>query len=160
LERYPEATSNPIDGERAFVFYTAIQKRYKYPEFEGENFITPAVTWNRMAHDGYIVRIYDDIIWVYEYQPDGLTASGNRRSINHPQGHGLTLREKAEFLNYSLIDKMRMWYTFYCDHTFCDKQYQLTMKQCAEYIGSPLPFIWVSAFIHATSHLIKKVIKK
>lgn len=143
LERYEEACARPIDGERAWVFYTEIQKKYKYPEFEGENFITPAVTWNRMAHDGYLVRIYDDIIWVYEYQPDGLTASGSKRFINRPQGHGLWLREKAEFLNYSFRKKLQMWYSFYCDHS-----HHLTCKQIAVYIGAPLPFIWFSAFAH------------
>ncbi len=155
LERYADACAHPIDGERAWVFYTEIQKKYKYPEFEGENFITPAVTWNRMAHDGYLVRIFDDIIWVYEYQPDGLTASGNKRFLNRPQGHGLWLREKAEFLNDPLKKKMRMWYSFYCDHSF-----HLNCGQIAEYIGAPLPFIWLSAVAHKTSHGIKRVLKR
>lgn len=156
LERYSEVCEHPIDGERAWVFYTELQKKYKYPEFEGENFITPAVTWNRMANDGYLVRIYDDIIWVYEYQPDGLTASGNSRFINRPQGHGLWLREKAEFLNYSFKEKFSMWYSFYCDHTFCDEQYRITKKQCAEYIGAPLPAIWGAAILHSVLGHIKK----
>ena len=147
---------HPIDGERAWVFYTEIQKRYKYPEFNGENFITPAVSWNRMAHDGYLVRIFDDIIWIYEYQPDGLTASGNKRFINHPQGHGLWLREKEEFIGDSLRKKMKMWYTFYCDHTFCEEQYRITKKQCAEYIGAPIPFIWLSSAVHYILRLIER----
>lgn len=156
LERYEEYTPHPIDGERAWVFYTEIQKKYKYPEFEGENFITPAVTWNRMAHDGYLVRIYDDIIWVYEYQPDGLTASGSKRFIQRPQGHGLCLREKAEFLNYSFKQKAMMWYTFYCDHTFCEEKYRLTKKQCAEYIGAPVIAIWGAAALRGLLGLRKR----
>lgn len=155
LERYPEASDHPIDGERAWVFYTDIQKKYKYPEFEGENFITPAVTWNRMANDGYLVRIYDDIIWVYEYQPDGLTASGTSRFVNRPQGHGLWLREKSQFLHEPLKKKMKMWYTFYCDHTACDEAYRLTARQCAEYIGAPLPFMWAVAVVRSVKGLKK-----
>lgn len=156
LERYPEASDHPIDGERAWVFYTDIQKQYKYPEFKGENFITPAVTWNRMAHDGYLARIYDDIIWVYEYQPDGLTASGSDRFLRRPQGHGLWLREKAEFTNDSIVKKMKMWYTFYCDHTACDKAYRLTAKQCAHYIGAPVPFMWCVAVVRFVKGIISK----
>ena len=159
LERYEEFSDRPIDGERAWVFYTELQKKYKYPEFEGENFITPAVTWNRMAHDGYLVRIFDDIIWVYEYQPDGLTASGNKRFINRPQGHGLWLREKADFLNYSLVKKFKMWYSFFCDHTLCEEQYRLTKKQCAEYIGAPLLFVCLSAVTNRILHFTKGVKK-
>ncbi len=146
LERYKEATEHPIDGERAWVFYTEIQKEYKYPEFDGEIFITPAVTWNRMAHDGYKVRVYDDIIWIYEYQPDGLTASGNSRFLNNPQGHGLWLREKAKFLNYSMCDKWKMFYTYYCD--FSER---LTLKQIADYIGAPLIIIRISKTLHKLS---------
>ncbi len=156
LARYPEACEHPIDGERAWVFYTEFQKKYKYPEFEGENFITPAVTWNRMAHDGYLVRIFDDIIWVYEYQPDGLTMQGNMRFIKNPAGHGLSIREKAEFLHYPLTEKMKMWYTFYCDHTFCDEAYRLTKKQCAEYIGAPRAFIYLAAAARKVLKTLKR----
>ncbi|MCI7289268.1 MAG: glycosyltransferase family 2 protein [Blautia sp.] len=155
FERYPEYTKNVIDGEHAGVWYTEIHRKYKYPEFEGENFITPAVTWNRMAHDGYKVRVFDEIIWVCNYLQDGLTMQGNMRFIKNPKGAGLWLREKANFLHYSLIEKMKMWYTFYCDHTFCENPYRLTKKQCAEYIGAPLCMIYAAAMIHGISKKIK-----
>lgn len=150
LERYDEYCEQPIDGERALVFYTEIQKKYKYPEFEGENFITPAVTWNRMAHDGYLVRIFDDIIWVYEYQSDGLTASGNKRFLERPQGHGLWLREKAEFMNYSFMKKVKMYYSFYCDHS-----YHLEVKQIADYIGAPRYMVYMIAFMRKIAKVFR-----
>lgn len=92
LDRYKN-----VDGERAIVFYTEIHRKYKYPEFQGENFITEAVAWNRMAHDGYKMRFYNDIIWIYEYREDGLTKAGNRLFLNNPCGYGLWLREKLNF---------------------------------------------------------------
>ena len=160
LERYADFTEHPIDGERAPVFFTEIQKKYKYPEFEGEKFVTPAVTWNRMAHDGYRVRVFDDIIWVYEYQPDGLTANVGKNFIKNPQGAGLWQREKADFIGDPLRKKMKMWYTFYCDHSCCEEQYRLTIPQCAKYIGAPLPFIWFAAAAHGILHGVKKVLGK
>jgi len=153
LERYAEYCEHPIDGERAWVFYTDVQRKYKYPEFEGERFLTPCVTWNRMANDGYIIRVFDDIIWIYQYQADGLTMQGSMRFIKNPQGHGVFLREKAEFLHYPLSKKMKMWYTFYCDHTFCEEPYRLTKKQCAEYIGAPVSMIYGAALLHKLRHL-------
>ena len=159
FERYPEYTNEVIDGEHAGVWYTEIHRKYKYPEFRGENFMTPCITWNRMAHDGYKVRVFDEIIWVCNYLEDGLTMQGNMRFIKNPAGAGLCLREKAEFLNYSLKDKMKMWYTFYCDHTFCDEPYRLTKAQCARYIGAPLPFIYVSSMIHKLSKIYKGIRK-
>ena len=153
--RYPEYTDKVVDGERAGVWYTEIHRKYKYPEFEGENFLTPCIVWNRMARDGYKIRIFEDIIWVCKYLQDGLTMQGNMRFIKNPAGHGLSIREKAEFLHDPLIKKMKMWYTFYCDHTFCEEQYRLTMKQCAEYIGAPLVMIWCAAAARKLLHFVK-----
>ena len=158
--RYPEYTKDVVDGEHAGVWYTELHRKYKYPEFPGENFLTPCVTWNRMANDGYKVRIFDEIIWVCNYLDDGLTRQGSLRFFKNPQGDGLCLREKAEFLHYPLKEKMKMWYTFYCDHTFCDEPYRLTKKQCAEYIGAPLPFVYFSAMVHKLSHFVKGLRKK
>ena len=110
LDRYKK-----VDGERAMVFYTEIHKQYPYPIFEGENFLTEAVAWNRMAADGYRIRFYYDIIWIYEYREDGLTEAGNTVFLDNPKGYGLWLRERAEYLGFSVVQKVRMYYTFMCD---------------------------------------------
>ena len=75
-----------VDGERASVFYTDIHRRYLYPEFPGEKFMTEAVTWNRMANDGYRMRFFNDIIWIFEYKDDGLTRSGYDLFLRIPRG--------------------------------------------------------------------------
>lgn len=151
LERYSDYTDDPIDGERACVFYTEIQKKYKYPEFEGEKFVTPAVTWNRMAHDGYQVRIFDDIIWVYEYQPDGITASVSKLFINNPQGHGLWLREKSRFIGEPLKKRLKLYYSFYCDH-----KHHLTCKQIARCVAAPVSCIYLFKFIHSCAGILRR----
>ena len=153
----PEYTDKVIDGERAGVWYTEIHRKYKYPEFEGENFLTPCITWNRMANDGYKIRIFQDIIWICEYREDGLTMQGNMRFIKNPAGAGLCLKEKGDFLHFPLKEKIKMWYTYYCDHTFCDEQYRLTKTQCAKYIGAPLPAIWGAAMVHSIARGIKRM---
>lgn len=104
-----------FDGERAFVFYTKFHKKYKYPEFDGENFMTEAVVWNRMANDGFLMRFYNDIIWVFEYKEDGLTKAGNALFLKNPQGYGLWMREKAEFQKYSVLQLLKMYYAFTCE---------------------------------------------
>ncbi len=134
LERYPEATDYPLDGERAEVFWTDIFKQYPYPEYDGENFITPCIPWNRMAHDGYKIRVFEDIIWIWEYLEDGLTRKGAfNRFYNNPKGYFLSHVEKAEFLNYPYKKRVEMYYNFYCD--FHDR---LTIKQISEYSDTPI----------------------
>lgn len=110
LDRYKN-----VDGERAMVFFAEIHRKYKYPTFEGEKFITEAVTWNRMAADGYKMRFYNDIIWIYKYMEDGLTAAGNTLFLNNPHGYGLWLRERAEFENWSILRKLKLVYGFTCE---------------------------------------------
>lgn len=121
-----------LGGERAVILSTALHREYKYPEFAGEKFMTEAVACNRMAYDGYKVRFYNDIIWVFEYKEDGLTKAGSKLFLNNPRGYGLWLREKAKFESVSPVKRLKMYYTFTCD--LSDR---LTAKEIADCIGAP-----------------------
>lgn len=136
-----------VDGERASVFYTDIHRRYLYPEFPGEKFMTEAVTWNRMANDGYRMRFFNDIIWIFEYKEDGLTRSGYDLFLRNPQGTGLFFREKAKFFHYSPKTMLGMWYGF-----TCDAMDRCTDAQIAEYIGMPR---WLVAPMKGVHNLIQ-----
>lgn len=146
LDRY-----DAVDGERAMIFYTNIHRKYPYPVFDGEKFMTEAVTWNRMAADGYKMRFYNDIIWVYEYKEDGLTKAGSKLFLNNPRGYGLWLREKSQFQGASIKEKLKMFYTFTCDLSSCH-----TSKQIAGFIGAPYLLIAELNAVHKLIHLIRK----
>lgn len=135
LERYTyrEDGREVLGGERAYVFYTDVHKRYRYPVFDGEKFMTEAVAWNRMAADGYIMRFYKDIIWIYEYKEDGLTKLGNKLFVANPRGYGLWLREKLFFQKGTIWDKFKLYYTFTCELSMHYNDYVLI----AESIGAP-----------------------
>lgn len=141
----------PVDGERATVFYTDIHRNYLYPEFPGEKFMTEAVTWNRMAHDGYKMRFHNDIIWIYEYKNDGLTNAGYKLFLDNPQGTGLFFREKCVFFHYDLKTKLGMWYGF-----TCDAMDRCTDTQIAEYIDMPRWLVAPMRWVHGLVQLFKK----
>ncbi len=151
LARYANYSTPSVDGERAIVFYTEIQKAYPYPEFPGEKFITEASSWNRMARDGYLMRFYNDIICIYEYKPDGLTLAGSHLFVNNPQGHGLWLREKAEFTGATFPSRLRMYYSFYCDHS-----HHLSCKKIAQYIEAPFLVISFYKLIRSFLSILNK----
>lgn len=153
LDRYGEKDQlyGKVDGERAYVFYTDIHRQYLYPEFPGEKFLTEAVTWDRMAYDGYKLRFYNDIIWIWEYKPDGLTRAGYKVFLDNPQGTGLFFRQKAEYLNYSFKDILGMWYGF-----TCDAMDRCTDAQIAEYIGMPRWLVKPMKGVHALVQVIRK----
>ena len=146
LDRYDQ-----VDGERAFVFYTEVHRKYLYPEFPGEKFLTEAVTWDLMAHDGYKMRFYNDIIWIWEYKDDGLTRAGYRVFLENPQGTGLFFRQKAEFLHYSLWNKLTLWYGY-----ATDAMDRCTDEQIASYIGMPKALVPPCRWLHSLVQILKK----
>lgn len=146
LDRYDR-----VDGERAFVFYTEIHRKYLYPEFPGEKFLTEAVTWDLMAHDGYKMRFYNDIIRIWEYKDDGLTQAGYRVFLENPQGTGLFFRQKAEFLHYSLWNKLTLWYGY-----ATDAMDRCTDGQIARYIGMPQILVPPCRWLHGLVQILKK----
>lgn len=75
-----------LGGDKAEAYFTEVLKKYPFPEFEGENFITEEVVWNAIARDRYYIRWYKDIIYICDYLDDGLTKSGDTKYINNPQG--------------------------------------------------------------------------
>lgn len=146
LDRY-----SSVKGERALLFYTEVHRRYLYPVCEGERFMTEAVTWNRMASDGWKIRFYNDILTIYEYQPDGLTSAGDDLFWNNLQGTGIFFREKAEYLHDSLGKKMAMWYGYATEAVD-----RLTDAQIAEYIGMPRILVPPVRWIHGLVQFLKR----
>lgn len=125
-----------VDGERAMIFYTEIHRKYLYPVFDGETFLTEAVAWNRMAHDGYKIRFFNDIIWIYEYKEDGLTKAGEALFYRNPMGYGLFLREKIQFLGYSFREKWDLWISY-----IINVGDMYPTKLVAEAIGLPIAVV-------------------
>lgn len=131
FDRDPQS-ENFIGYDRPWVFYTDVHRKYKYPSFPGERFITEAVAWNRMAHDGCKVRCFDDVIYLWEHQEDGYTNSIKQVFLRNPRGYALWQKEWMEFQNYTALQKLKGYYAFYSDfHTILD------CRQLSEYIGAP-----------------------
>lgn len=102
-----------ILGDKAEAFYTKLLKKYPFPEIEGEKFITESVVWNRLAHDGYLVRWYNKPIYMCEYRPDGLTMQKEKIFAANPKGYAISVRERCEYCNASLKEKALEAYYFY-----------------------------------------------
>lgn len=154
LEKYslPSGENAVGNGERALIFYTDFHRQYRYPEFEGENFMTEAVTWNRMAHDGFTMRFFNDIIWIYEYQADGLTRAGMEIFFRNPRGYGLYMREKMAFLRWPFLKRLRECYSFACN---LEGRYPASM--IAECIGTNTPLICACHMLHHVYGGIKRM---
>ena len=146
FDRDPQS-GNFIGYDRPWVFYTDIHRKYKYPSFPGEKFITEAVAWNRMAHDGYQLRCFDDVIYLREHQEDGYSNSIKQVFLRNPRGYALWQKEWMEFQKYTALQKLKGYYAFCCDfHTVLDR------RQLSEYIGAPHWLMGLVRIIYQLKH--------
>lgn len=105
-----------IAGDKAEVFYTELLRKYPFPEFPGENFITECVVWDKIANDGYKLRFFNEIVYICDYLPDGLSAHSSELFQKTPKGYGLYLHQCALYGKNQGIEKwnsfLRYFYQF------------------------------------------------
>lgn len=94
-------------GDKAEIYLTDILRKYPFPEFEGEYFITENICWNAIAADGYKLKWYNEPIYVCDYLEDGLTKNGANERIGHKKninGYACYVRQSLKIRN--LIDSI------------------------------------------------------
>jgi len=88
-----EVVSNHIDfrynrnllGDMCEVFKTSILKKYPFPVFDGERFLSEAIIWNKIAYDYDTVYI-NYPIYIANYMESGLSANSLRLRYKSPNG--------------------------------------------------------------------------
>ena len=76
-----------IEGDKAEVFYTEILRKFPFPEFEGEKFVTESAVWYAIAAEGYRLRWFNEPVIVCEYLGDGLTKHAEDIKKRNPLGY-------------------------------------------------------------------------
>lgn len=127
-----ERTSFGIEGDKAEVFYTHILRKYPFPEFENEKFITEAVVWDRIAADGYKLRFFNKIIYIGEYRKDGLTSQGLDLYHRNPLGYALYLNQARKYHKFSAGVQRYFDVEFYLS---CKKR--MSLQEISERLGIP-----------------------
>lgn len=108
-----------ISGDKAEVFYTEVLKKYPFPEYPGENFITECVVWDKIAADGYKLRFFNEIVYICDYLPDGLSAHSAELFAATPKGYGLYLYQSALFKKITGVDRWNKYLDYF--YTFKKK---------------------------------------
>lgn len=100
---------NLIDGniqDKAEVYCTEILRRYKFPQYYNETFMTEAVIWYQLAQDGYKIRWFNEEIYICEYLNDGLTANFYEKRLNSIESTCFSYNKLSSF-NLPKIYKLR-----------------------------------------------------
>ena len=82
-----------VTGDKGLVFFTKIIKKFPFPVFDGEKFVTEAVVYNRICRN-YKMLYVNEKIEIKEYQGDGLTSKYNDLLVKNPKGQALYHNEK------------------------------------------------------------------
>ena len=93
-----------VKGDKGLMFRTEIIKKYKFPIFDDEKFITEAVVYNRICEKYKMVYV-NEKIEIKEYQEDGLTAKYNNLLLRNPKGQALYHNE-INFQNLTFKQKI------------------------------------------------------
>lgn len=79
-------------GDRAEVIRTSVLRKYPFPVYENEKFLSESTIWNRIAKV-YKCRYFNEKIYICEYQEGGLSDSSSRMFNNSPKGSMLYYKE-------------------------------------------------------------------
>lgn len=145
-----------ITGDKAEVFYTEILKKYPFPEFDGENFLTECIVWDKIAYDGYQLRFFNTPIYYCEYLEDGLTKNQKRIYEKNPKGYGLYISQCNMFKKYdkAIINGM-------LDEYLRSHKGQYSYPQLAEFLNMPyFSVLWYAFFPYGVMLPLKKFFRK
>ena len=118
FESYIDATNMEraaygLLGDKAEVYKTSLLKKEPFPEFIGENFLTEAVVWDKLADQSLKIRWFNRVIYVCEYRSDGLTSQGWKAFVNNPMGWGLYIQQKCRFYHLDGEEKAGQYLEYY-----------------------------------------------
>lgn len=95
-----------VTGDMKEVFKTCVLKEFPFPEIENERFCPEMLLWNRIATK-YKLRYFNKVIYLAEYQNDGITSGIVKARMNSPIASMMTYAEMTRYTNVPLLQKMK-----------------------------------------------------
>ena len=94
------------------VIRSDIFKRFPFPVFEGERFLSECALWNRVAKEYKCVYL-NEVIYICEYLEGGLTKSGRALRIRNPRG-GMFICDLRMGANNYLTQRIKYSFLYCC----------------------------------------------
>lgn len=85
-------------GDTMLVFKTSILKKYLFPEFHNEKFVTEAVIYDLISQH-YNMKLINEILYLCRYLDDGYTRNISSVHKANPKGYMHYLKQKIELAN-------------------------------------------------------------
>lgn len=99
-------------GDKAEIYKTSVLRRFPFPEFEGEDFLTESVVWDDIALHGLLLRWFNKSIYFCEYLADGLTALSYEKFRDNPRGWArlICLNKAIHRVGFSWLNECFFFY--------------------------------------------------
>ena len=94
-----------LTGDKAEVYKTEVLKKFPFPKFENETFLSEGAVWDLIAYKGYMIRWYNKPLVVLE---DGLTSKLTKNDLDLNNFIGYTYYTKIQLKIYRGIEKFRI----------------------------------------------------
>ncbi len=133
-----ERTKYNINGDKAEVYFTDVLRKYPFPAFKGEKFLTESVVWYRIAHDGYKIRWTNKAFYVCDYQSNGLSATTGKCSRNF-KGYQLTTKEMLAYKELPFKERAGQLLAY----AAILRKEKKNVKECAVEVGYPCGVLWL-----------------
>ena len=100
-----------VTGDMKEVFRTEVMREFPFPEIPNERFVPEMLVWNRIATK-YKLRYFNRIIYLAEYQQDGITSGIVRARMQSPVASMMTYAEMTRY-DIPLIQKVKAAVNFW-----------------------------------------------
>jgi glycosyltransferase involved in cell wall biosynthesis len=91
------STVHGCSGEFSLIFPTALAKRYPFPVFEGERFVTESVVYDRISPVCPMLLL-PAVVTLCEYQQEGYSSNANAVMARNPAGYCLYFMQRMDVL--------------------------------------------------------------
>ena len=95
-----------VTGDMKEVFKTCVLKEFPFPEIENERFCPEVLLWNRIATK-YKLRYFNKVIYLAEYQSDGITSGIVKARMRSPIASMMTYAEMTRYSNVPFMQKIK-----------------------------------------------------
>lgn len=127
-----------VTGDMKEVFKTEVLREFPFPEIVDEKFCPEMLVWNRIATK-YMLRYFNQIIYLVEYQNDGITSNIIKARMKSPIA---TMMTYSELLNYDVPSMIKMKSAInYWRFRFCSKAADIPKANWRYYWTLPIGYL-------------------
>lgn len=138
-ERY----NNNVYGDKCEVFKTEILKKYPFPEFKGERFLSESVVWCDIALK-YKMKFINKGIYLCEYMQGGLSDGVQKTLFKNPKGAAacyLKMTTKPFKFKYKVKYTIAFITYSFAAHISLKKQYKNVNSKLLFFLLVPISFM-------------------